>query len=353
MTALVASIRSEKPSLEVDLEVVGGTTLAMMGPNGAGKSTALSVLAGLRRTERSTVRVGSRTLQDGSRFVAPHRRSVVLLAQRPRLFPHLNVRRNATFGPASAGLGRTEAAARADRWLDAVGVGDLVDRMPHQLSGGQAGRVALARALATEPEVLLLDEPFAALDVSVAQQIRSLLRDLLAERTGTSILVTHDLIDAVSLAEDLVVIEDGRVVDRGPTRDVLTSPGHPFTASLSGLNLFVGSYDDGGVTDGSGHRVIGETAEPLSVGDTAAATFSPRAVAVYLDAPHGSPRNAVSAVVTDLLPRADHAVVRARCGEQTVDAEVTWAAVADLGLVSGTSVMLVIKATEVRIYPVA
>ncbi|MEE3850029.1 ABC transporter ATP-binding protein [Gordonia sp. LSe1-13] len=338
--------------MTIDLDVPGGTTLAVMGPNGAGKSTALSVVAGLRRTPRSEVHIGDVAMQDGRRFVPPHRRSVVLLAQRPRLFPHLNVRRNVAFGPAAARLGRAEVAARTEKWLAAAGVEALADRMSHQLSGGQAQRVAIARALAAEPDVLLLDEPFAALDVSVAQQIRSLLRDLLADRVGSTILVTHDLIDAVSLASDVVVMDHGRAVDAGPTREVLTSPGHPFTASLSGLNLFVGTFAGKTVDDGAGRRVVGVAADQMSAGQTCAAAFAPRAVAVYLEAPHGSPRNELSATVTDVLPRGDHAVVRTLCGRQMVDAEVTWAAVADLGLRAGLDVTLVVKASEVRVYGV-
>jgi molybdate transport system ATP-binding protein len=352
MSGLSARIRVENPSVAVDFDVAAGSTVAVMGPNGAGKSTALSVLAGLRRTADSTVLVGDRMMQDARQFVAPHRRSVALLAQRARLFPHLSVRRNVAFGPAAARLGRTEVAARTDHWLGEVGIADLADRMPAQLSGGQAQRVALARALAVQPDVLLLDEPFAALDVSVAQQIRSLLRDLLAERRGTTVLVTHDLIDAVALAGDVVVLDHGRVVDEGPTADVLTRPGHPFTASLSGLNLFVGRFRADAVDDGGGRQVVGVAADDLDDGHACAAAFSPRAVAVYLQAPHGSPRTELRAQVTDVLPRGDHAVVRALCGDQVVDAEVTWSAVTDLSMAPGLEVTMVVKASEVRIYRV-
>ncbi len=352
MRGLHASIRSDTPAVSVDIDIDDGATLAIMGPNGAGKSTALSVLAGLRRSA-STVTVGDEVVQDGRRFLPAHRRSVVLLAQRPKLFPHLSVRRNVAFGPSALRLQRGEVTERTDRWLDAVGVADLADRMPGQLSGGQAQRVALARALACEPRVLLLDEPFAALDVSVAQQIRSLLRDLLAQRSGVTVLVTHDLIDAVSLADDVAVMDAGRVVDAGRTREVLTTPGHPFTASLSGLNLFVGRHVDHAVDDDEGHRVVGGVVEDLPEGGPCAAAFSPRAVAVYLAPPHGSPRTSLRARVTDVVPRGDHAVVRTLVGRQIVDAEVTWSAVRDLGLVVGQHVVLVLKASEVRIYGVA
>lgn len=352
----VATVRSDWPPVFADLHLRPGRTLGVIGPNGAGKSTMLDILAGLRRTPESVVRLGNRALQEGSEFVDAHRRPVVLLEQKPRLFPHMTVARNVGFGPSAAGLGRTQVAERVAYWLAAVGVADLADRMPAHLSGGQAQRVAIARALATEPDVLLLDEPFAALDIDVAQQMRILVRSLLAARQGGTILVTHDLVDVLSLADDVMVLEQGRVVDAGPTRSVLARPGSRFTAALSGINLFVGEFgDDGAVIDGDGRRIVGDVVadEPPPVGAAAAAAFSPRAVAVYLDAPHGSPRTVLDARVLDVTPRGDHALVRTDCGGQTLDAEVTWAAAADLALAAGSPVHLVVKASEVSVYPLA
>lgn len=357
MMGLQASVRSTVPELSVELDVPAGQTVGVIGHNGAGKSTLLSILAGLRRTEGSIVRYGDRTLHDATTFVPAHRRSMVLLEQKARLFPHLDVRRNVGFGPASVGLSRREVEARVRYWLAATGVDEFVDRMPHQLSGGQAQRVALARALACEPDVLLLDEPFAALDVSVAQHMRTLLRGLLDERDGCTVLVTHDLIDAVSLADSVVVLESGRVADAGPTREVFTRPGTAFTAALSGLNLFVGhtleASDSGtaAVMDAAGNQVVGMAVSPVTANHTAAAAFAPRAVAVYTHGVGaGSPRTALRATVTDVTPSADRALVRADCGGQLIGAEVTWSAVTDLGLRPGAAVSLVIKATEVQVY---
>ncbi|MBE7191318.1 sulfate/molybdate ABC transporter ATP-binding protein [Gordonia polyisoprenivorans] len=348
-----ASVRCTVPDLVADIEVAPGDTLGIIGPNGAGKSTLLSIVAGLRRTPDSRVAVGSRILQGDRTFVEPHRRSVVLLEQKARLFGHLSVRRNVEFGPAAAGLSRKDIRNRAQRWLDAVGVADLADRMPSGLSGGQAQRVAIARALATEPEVLLLDEPFAALDVDVAQQMRSLMRHLLADRAGMTVLVTHDLIDVVSLADRIAVIDDARIVQTGPTTSVLTRPESAFTASLAGTNLIVGQLRDAGtVVADDGIRVVGTVVESAAAG-RAAAAFSPRAVAVYLRDPQGSPRNSWHGVVEDVIPQGDRALVRTRCGEHRIGAEVTWASVVDLDLSPGTDVVLSVKATEVSVYGAA
>ncbi|GAA1482009.1 ATP-binding cassette domain-containing protein [Gordonia sinesedis] len=349
-----AEVRCEVPFVVADVRVRPGRTLGVIGPNGAGKSTLLDILAGLRRTPDSVVRLGDRMLQSGSTFVEAYRRSVVLLEQKPRLFPHMTVERNVGFGPAAAGLGRRRVAERVVYWLSAVGVADLAGRRPAELSGGQAQRVALARALAAEPDVLLLDEPFAALDVDVAQQMRMLVRSLLAERRGGTVLVTHDLVDVVGLADDVLVLDGGRVVDAGPTREVLARPGSRFTAALSGLNLLLGEYvGDGTVAGPDGRRIVAtvDVGDAPGPGSPAAAAFSPRAVAVYLEAPHGSPRNVLHGQVVDVTPRGDHALVRSDCGGQTVDAEITWTAAADLGLGPGVPVSLVVKATEVRVYP--
>ncbi|WP_246007863.1 sulfate/molybdate ABC transporter ATP-binding protein [Gordonia oryzae] len=353
-----ASVRCAVPDLVADIEVAPGDTLAIIGPNGAGKSTLLSIVSGLRRTPDSRVAVGSRILQGNNIFVEPHRRSVVLLEQKARLFGHLSVRRNVEFGPAAAGLSRKDIRNRAQRWLDAVGVADLADRMPSGLSGGQAQRVSIARALATEPEVLLLDEPFAALDVDVAQQMRSLMRHLLADRAGMTVLVTHDLIDVVSLADRIAVIDDARIVQAGPTTSVLARPESAFAATLAGTNLIVGQLRDAGtVLADDGIRVVGTAAESAAThsgkAGRAAAAFSPRAVAVYFQQPQGSPRNSWRGVVEEVIPTGDRALVRTRCGAHRIGAEVTWASVGDLDLSPGTEVVLSVKATEVSVYGAA
>lgn len=351
MAGLTARIRCEKPFLDVNLAADSGQTIALLGANGAGKSTALAVLAGVRRGPGSRIDLDDVVLDDHDRHVPPHRRSVVLLTQQARLFPHLSVRRNVAYGPRSAGLARAEIAARTEYWLELTGARALAELMPGTLSGGQAHRVALARALAAQPRVLLLDEPFASLDIEAAQQIRSLLRELIAQRDGITVLVTHDPIDAVGLAAEMIVLDSGRVAQRGTPREILSTPAHPFSAALSGLNVVFGRRDGATVVVGD-QRIVGRSVDD-SIDEMAAAAFAPRAVSVYRELPHGSPRTTLAAVITDLIPRGDHAVIRTACAEQTVAAEVTWDAIVDLGLAVGQQVWLSVKAGDVRIYGVS
>ncbi|MFT4081311.1 MAG: TOBE domain-containing protein, partial [Nocardioides sp.] len=226
----------------------------------------------------------------------------------------------------------------------------LARRRPAQLSGGQAQRVAVARALAAEPELLLLDEPMAALDVDVTPALRQTLRTVLADRTV--LIVTHDVLDALLLADRVVVIDHGRVVEQGPTNQVLTAPRSPFAARLAGLNLVRGIWDGAHLRPDAGEPVTGLPDGSLATGSTAAALFRPSAVAVHHHDPGGSPRNAFAMRLTDLEPLGDRVRIRAesRTGGVPLAADVTPAAVADLGLTPGREVTFTVKATEVTVY---
>jgi molybdopterin-binding protein len=337
-----ATVAARGVSLE--FTVADGETLALLGPNGAGKSTVLSVIAGLVAPSEGSVHLGGR---DVGRL-RPHERRVALLAQDPALFPHLTALDNVAFGPRSAGASRKDSRDLARRLLADVGVSDLAGRKPHQLSGGQAQRVAIARALVTAPDVLLLDEPMAALDVAVTPALRQLLRTVLADRTA--IIVTHDALDALLLADRVLVMEGGRVAEYGPVGEVLARPRSAFAARIAGLNLVAGRWIDSAVVHPDA-TVTGMTTEPGPMeGGDAIAVFSPAAVAVYRQAPHGSPRNCLGATVTDLEPLGDRIRLHAQAGSLALAAEITTAATAELGLGPGAPVYLSVKATEVTIY---
>jgi molybdate transport system ATP-binding protein len=342
----------EVPERDVGIafEVDAGETLAVLGPNGSGKSTALGVAAGLVTPDSGRVVLEGRVLTDvgpgrpGVR-VPPHDRRTALLGQEPLLFPHLDALENVAFGPRSAGAGRSVARESAQRWLDEVGVGELGHRRPAQLSGGQAQRVAVARALAADPALLLLDEPMAALDIAVLPALRQTLRRVLTGRSA--VLVTHDPLDALLLADRVVVLSHGRVVEQGATTEVLSRPRSAFAARLAGLNLVAGRWRDGCVEDPDGLRLHGQVeGDRLAEEEAAIATFRPSAVAVYRDPVEGSPRNELTVTVTELEPLGD--LIRVHAG--SLHADVTVQAAAQLELAAGLTVRFVVKATEVSVY---
>ncbi|QAY74758.1 ATP-binding cassette domain-containing protein [Agromyces protaetiae] len=369
--ALAARMRITRGafSLDVALDVRPGETLALLGPNGAGKSTVLGVLAGLLHPDEGRLELDGRVLveasADSSRAeieTRPERRGIGLLGQEPRLFPHLTVAQNVAFGPRSAGMPRGDAHELALDWLRRVDLDGFGPRRPAQLSGGQRQRAAIARALAAGPSLLLLDEPFASLDVESVPAIRALLRERLSDTGTSAIVVSHDVLDAVVLADRTAVLDAGRVVDDGPTRDVLASPRSPFTAALAGVNLVAGVADHGAVvarrsigadvrfTGAVGEDGAPDASEPLADGQPAAAVFRPSSVVVATTRPEGtSLRNVWSDRLVALEPAPSG--VRLRFSDPPVAADVTAAAVAELGLAPGQELWLAVKAAEVRVHP--
>jgi molybdate transport system ATP-binding protein len=304
--------------VEAAFTVTPGETLAVIGPNGAGKSSLLHALAGLVDVE-GHARLGGTDL-----LTLPVReRRVGLVFQGQLLFPHLSALDNVAFGLRSRGTARVAAEAVAREWLERFGIGELADRRPRELSGGQAQRVAIARALATDPDVLLLDEPFTGLDVSVQMALRIELGRHLRDFPGVALLVTHDAIDALTLADRVLVLDEGRVAQVGAPHDVAAQPRTAHVARLVGLNL---------VRDG---------------GDLIA--FTPDAVTVSLTEPYGSSRLHWHGPVGTLAPHGD-AVRLMVHAEPDLLADVTPAAAAELELVPGREVWLSAKATAVSRY---
>jgi len=345
--------------LDVAFDVAAGEVLAVLGPNGAGKSTTASVIAGLLRGDRTVVRVGNRTLTHTDRgvFVPVHDRRVGMLLQDPMLFPHLTVMGNVLFAARRGGglLSRRDTRARAGalRWLERVGAGELAGRKPGELSGGQAQRVALARALAAAPDVLLLDEPLAGLDVGAAAAIRAELRNVFIEGERPVLLITHDLLDVVGLADRLMVLEEGRITDIGAVTDVLAAPRSRFGARITGVNVVRGVVDGPAVLRTASRAWHGVPAVSLVRGSDAVAVFPPAAVAVFRDEPHGSPRNSVRVRISAL--EVAGGVVRVRASELTgvvpaLAADVTPEAVADIGLSVGECVWFTVKTQEVGLH---
>jgi molybdate transport system ATP-binding protein len=349
MTDVAMRAVVENRGVDVEFEVPAGEVLAVVGPNGAGKSTALAVVAGLLRPDHGTVRAGKRVLTDTSAgvHVPTHDRRIGLLMQDALLFPHLSVAANVAFSPRSS-------PAAAAYWLHQVDGADLADRMPRQLSGGQAQRVALARALAAEPDVLLLDEPMAGLDVSVGAAMRKVLRRVLARDGRSAVIVTHDLLDVVTLADWVMVLESGRIAEIGSAAKILATPRSRFAARFAGVNLVSGTAEaDGVLTTAWGTVWHGSPAADVAAGESAVAVFPPSAVAVYRDKPHGSPRNTVEVSVADLDSVGP--AIRVRAADQPdgapgLAADITGESAADLRLAPGDRVYFSVKAQEVIVH---
>lgn len=355
MNEVRVSARLQQRGADLDVTVPDGGVLAVLGPNGAGKSTLLALIAGLLKPDTGRIALGDTVLTDtdAGTFMAPHARGVAMLSQQPMLFPHMSVAGNVGYAPRCRGLSRAAARAAAGYWLDTVGVADLAGRRPAQLSGGQAQRVALARALAAEPRLLLLDEPMAALDVTAAPAMRRLLREVLTATGRTAIIVTHDLLDALAIADTMIVLDRGQVVESGTVRAVLTTPRSEFAAAIAGVNLVPGSITAPGVLRTPWGVAISGASE-VPVGTAAIALFRPAAVAVHLSAPHASPRNVIEVRITELDIHG--AAVRVRGvdprDERTVlAADITAASAAELDLAPGGHVYFVVKTQEVQLHP--
>lgn len=329
-------------TLDAALEVPAGGVVALMGPSGAGKSTLLGVLAGLAPLDEGHVILGERTLDAApGRRTPPAARGVVLLGQDPRLFPHLSAGENIAFGLRVHGASRDAASRGAADWLRRVGLEGFGDRRPAQLSGGQQQRVALARALATAPEALLLDEPLTSLDTETAGDVRALLHQQLAATGTTAVVATHDAVDAVALAGGLVVLEDGRVTQAGPVRDVLANPATRFAAAVGGLNRVDGTTD--AATWRVGGLVLPRPADPSVAAPAAtAAVFRPGDVRI-IDAPPAGPGEWTARVVRlEQTP----AGVRLRTADPDVAVDVIAERATGLGV--GDAVTLRLDPADVR-----
>jgi molybdate transport system ATP-binding protein len=334
--------------LEAELVVATGELVVLLGPNGAGKTTLLRALAGLVALERGRVVLDGEVLEDtaAGTWVPTEARPIGFVFQDYLLFPHLSALENVAFGLRARGLAKAEARKRASGWLEWVGLAEHAGSRPRALSGGQAQRVALARAMVSDPRLLLLDEPLAALDAATRTEVRRDLRRHLASFDGTRLLVTHDPLEAMALADRLIVLEGGRITQTGNPDDVSAQPRSRYVAELVGVNLYRGratgptvQLADGGVLVVAGDHH----------GEVFAAVH-PHAVALHRHRPEGTPRNVWAGTADTLEVVGDRVRVRV-AGTVPVVAEVTPAAASELRLADGGPVWATVKATEVTIYP--
>ena len=365
----------------VDAELRPGLVTAVVGHNGAGKSTLAQVIAGTLRLNEGSARIGERVVDDAVTFVPARRRGVAMVSQAPRIFTHMSVLANVAFPLRVRGVGRAQAREAALEQLRAVGMDDLAHKRASDLSGGQAARVAIARALVFRPEVLILDEPTAALDVEATAQVSSVLRQRLTGAGITTLLVSHDIAEVLALASHMIVMGDGRVVEEGEPARVLASPSSVFAARLAGLNIVAGpivtrpgmvgvsvgeaelwAADLSGFDSADAGRVdtvAGDAADDVASGGSnqggrVALTFPPEAVALAREESHASPRSVLPGVVAGIDVDGSLVSVRVALAEGvSVTSRVTASAWAELGLGVGDSLWASVKATQVRAIRIA
>ena len=372
---------------EAQVSLEAGVVTAVVGHNGAGKSTLAQVVAGTLRLDSGSARIGERAVDDATTFVPPRRRGVAMVSQAPRIFTHMSVAANVAFPLRVRGVGRAQARAAATDQLRAVGIADLAHRRASDLSGGQAARVAIARALAFRPDVLILDEPTAALDVEATAQVSAVLRERLSQSGITTLLVSHDVTEVLALASHMIVMGDGRVVEEGVPARVLASPSSVFAARLAGLNIVTGSVVQRpglvGVRVGEGMMWAADVAPEergadaagipgtapgavtnsqegsgsaggVGLGERLALIFPPEAVVLAREQTHASPRSVLPGRVTGVDVSGSLVSVRVALAEGiVVTARVTAAAWADLGAGVGDPLWTSVKATQVRAIRIA
>ena len=348
----------EARAWNVDAKLRPGLVTAVVGHNGAGKSTLAQVIAGTLRVDSGTVSIGERVVDDAATFVPARRRGVAMVSQAPRIFTHMSVLSNVAFPLRVRGVGRTQARAAALEQLRAVGIDDLAFKRASDLSGGQAARVAIARALVFRPEVLILDEPTAALDVEATAQVSAVLRERLAGAGITTLLVSHDIAEVLSLASRMIVMGEGRIVGEGEPARVLASPASVFAARLAGLNIVSGAPVSRpgmvGVRVGDGVLWAADSVGSGEESARVALTFPPEAVALSREEAHASPRSVLPGVVAGIDVDGSLVSVRVALAEGVlVTARVTASAWSDLGLGVGEGLWASVKATQVRAIPVA
>lgn len=343
------SVQRGEFELTAEVAVGTGEVVAVIGPNGAGKSTLLRSIAGLEQCATGRIGLDGQVVDDAESgvFVPPAKRRVGVVFQDYRLFPHATVIDNVAFGPRSLGQSRAQSRRTAEVWLQRLDIEQLGARRPAQLSGGQAQRVALARALAVDPTVLLLDEPLAALDAGTRTAVRSELRDHVRASGLPTLLVTHDPLDALVMADRIVVIEGGRVTQEGSVLEVARRPRSHYVARLLGLNLLRGLADRSDVALEGGGRL--QTTDTPHRGPVLVAV-RPDAISLHAERPSGSARNVWQGIVAGVEPAGDRVRVMVE-GPPLVMVDVTAAAVAELGLHGGRPVWLSAKATELEVYP--
>jgi molybdate transport system ATP-binding protein len=341
-------LRLSRLDLDAAFTVASGEVLALLGPNASGKSTMLRALVGLLPLAGGRVSLDGTILEDPAQHIRipPEKRPISLMFQDYLLFPHMSALENVAFGLRSTGMDKQVAREKASQTLARLGLDGVAEAKPGSMSGGQQQRVAMARALVTEPKLLLLDEPLAALDVSTKTDVRRLLRSALRQSSAANVLVTHDLLDAVALGDRMVVIENGAIVQTGTPAEVTARPRSKYVADLTGVTFLRGTargvrleLDGGGELSCAGHG----TGPMLAV-------ITPAAVSVSRQRPDGPPVNTWPGQISAVDLMGDRVRVRME-GKPAITAEVPPAAVDELKLDDGGELWATVDPAAITVYP--
>jgi molybdate transport system ATP-binding protein len=341
-------LRLSRLNLDTAFTVAAGEVLALLGPNGSGKSTTLRALVGLLPLSGGRVVLDGTVLEDPARRVkvAPEKRPIALMFQDYLLFPHMTALENVAFGLRCRGTDKKTAREKAASTLARLGLEEVTEARPGAMSGGQQQRVAMARALVTDPRLLLLDEPLAALDVSIKTNVRRLLRDVLNNSNAANILVTHDLLDAVALGDRMIVIEHGAIVQTGTPAEVTARPRSAYVADLTGVNLLRGTAHDTVLDlDGGGRLICAGSATGPTL-----AVIAPAGVEVSRQKPEGREWNAWQGKVSAVDLMGDRVRVHVD-GTPAITAEVPPAAVDQLKLDDGGDLWAFVEPAAITTYP--
>ena len=341
-------LRLSRLNLDIAFTVEAGEVVALLGPNGSGKSTTLRALVGLLPLAGGRIVLDGTVLDDPAEHVKipPEKRPIGLMFQDYLLFPHLSTLENVAFGLRAKGTDKKAARDKASQTLARLGLEGLAEAKPGSMSGGQQQRVAMARALVTDPRLLLLDEPLAALDVSTKTDVRRLLREVLRQSNAANVLVTHDLLDAVALGDRMIVIQDGEVVQTGTPAEVTARPRSSYVADLVGVNLLRGTAHGTMLeVDGGGKLTC---AEPVT--GPVLAVIAPSAVSVSRQRPEGSDENTWPGQISAVDLMGDRVRVRTE-GLPAITAEVPPAAVDQLKLDDGGELWACVSPAAITVYP--
>ena len=337
-------------AIDARFDVARGRTLALVGESGAGKTTVLRLIAGFARPDRGRIASGPAVWSDAAAgiFASPHRRSIGMTFSRGALFGEMSALENVMFGPCAAGWQMDRARARALEALELTGAADFRARRAATLSAGETQRVALARAIALHPEVLLLDEPLSSVDVHARAALRTALAAAVRATDAATVLVTHDPAEAVLLADEIAVLESGRIVQQGSGADLRRAPATAYVAAFAGVNLFTGTAR--ALADGTSEVVVGSVAFVVHGAWTGpvALVVDPDAVTLSREESATSARNRLDGLVDTIVP--DGSAVRvAIASDPPIVARVTAASAAALALAPGVAAFASFKAGEARI----